>query len=151
MARLSPEDAEYYEQLELPHFPTTPFVVDGRSLGERRVAILTTAGLHRRSDTPYSGLDADYRTIPGDIDSNDLLMSHISVNYDRSGWQQDVNVVFPIERLRDLAVRGAIGSVADFHYAVMGATDPIEMEPSAREIAGLLHADHVDALLLAPV
>jgi len=150
MARLSPEQAEHYANMELPSFDTTPFVT-GKPLRERRVALLTTAGLHRRSDSAYTGLDADYRTIPGDVGSNDLLMSHISVNYDRSGWQQDANVVFPIERLRELAAAGEIGSVADFHYAVMGAVDPTQMEPGAREIAGLLRADHVDALLLAPI
>lgn len=150
MARLSPEQATYYADMELPSFDTTPFVT-GKPLGERRVALLTTAGLHRKSDRAYSGLEADYRTIPGDVDSGDLLMSHISVNYDRSGWQQDVNVIFPIERLRELAAAGKIGSVADFHYAVMGAMDPTQMEPGAREIARMLCADHVDALLLAPV
>ena len=51
-------------------------------------------------------------------------MSHISTNFDRTGFQQDINVVFPVDRLRELAARGTIGSVADFHYSFMGATAP---------------------------
>ena len=51
-------------------------------------------------------------------------MSHISVNFDRSGFQQDLNVVFPVERLREMAADGEIGSVAD---SFMGATDPEQM------------------------
>ena len=52
-------------------------------------------------------------------------MSHISVNYDRSGFQEDINVVFPIDRLRELEADGTIGSISDFHYSFMGASrDP---------------------------
>jgi D-proline reductase (dithiol) PrdB len=47
--------------------------------------------------------DASYRLIPGDLDMNQVVMSHISTNFDRSGFQQDANVVLPIERLRELA------------------------------------------------
>jgi hypothetical protein len=33
----------------------------------------------------------------------------------------------------------------------MGATDPVEMEPHARELAGRLKSDQVNAVLLSPV
>jgi D-proline reductase (dithiol) PrdB len=41
--------------------------------------------------------------------------------------------------------------VADYHYSFMGATDPSEMEQTARNLAGLLEGDQVDAALLVPV
>jgi D-proline reductase (dithiol) PrdB len=78
-------------------------------------------------------------------------MSHISTNFDRTGFQQDWNVVFPLDRLRELADHGIIGSVADFHYSYMGVTDPQQMEPTARDLAGLLKKDRVNAVLLLPV
>ena len=78
-------------------------------------------------------------------------MSHISVNFDRSGFQQDFNVVFPIDRLKELADDGVIGSVADFHYATLGSTDPLEMETQARRMAGLLKGDGVTGVLMVPV
>jgi D-proline reductase (dithiol) PrdB len=37
----------------------------------------------------------DYRVISGDGSASDLVMSHVSVNFDRTGFQQDLNVVFP--------------------------------------------------------
>ena len=89
--------------------------------------------------------------LPGDVRGADLLMSHISVNYDRSGFVEDVNVVFPVDRLRELADEGAIGSVADHHYSFMGATDPAQMAGPAAEVAGHLKADRVDAVVLTPV
>ncbi len=93
----------------------------------------------------------DYRVIPGDTEANDLVMSHISTNYDRSGFQKDWNVVFPLDRLRELARQGVIGSVADFHYSFMGATAPSQMETAARTLASLLKKDNVTAALLVPV
>jgi D-proline reductase (dithiol) PrdB len=54
--------------------------------------------------------------------------------------------------LRELAAQGIIGSVADFHYSFMGAPfPPTRFEPKAREIAGLLHRDKVDTVVLMPV
>jgi D-proline reductase (dithiol) PrdB len=59
--------------------------------------------------------------------------------------------VFPVDRLRELAAEGVIGSVAATHYSFMGATDPVQMEPYAREVASQLKSDAVGAVLLSPV
>lgn len=153
MARLDqmPEPMRsHIAALECPTFETQPWV-EGPALNRRRVAIVSTAGLHRSDDRPFTFMSGDYRIISGDIATNDLVMTHISTNFDRTGFQQDWNVVFPLDRLRDLADDGVIGSVADFHYSFMGATDPRHMESTARELAGLLKKDRVSAVLLVPV
>ncbi|MGE0059007.1 MAG: glycine/sarcosine/betaine reductase selenoprotein B family protein [Dehalococcoidia bacterium] len=120
-------------------------------LTQARVAIVTTAGLHRRSDARFVGGSAEYRLLPGDVDPADIVMSHVSINFDRSGFQQDVNVVFPVELLRSLAAAGEIGSVAQWHYSFMGATDPSRMEETGRQVATLLKEDGVTAAILVPV
>lgn len=153
MARLEdiPDvEREVIMNLRLPDYPTTPFV-DGPPLAERRVAIVSTAGLQRRGDRPFGVAAGDYRVIPGDTPPGDLVMSHASPNFDRTGFQQDVNVVFPLERLRELVADGTIGSVADFHYSFMGAADSEDLEGPARRLTELLHADAVDAVLLVPI
>lgn len=154
MARLdqmTEAERKHHEDLPCPAFETHPWVT-GPPLDRRRVAIVSTAGLHRRDDRPFTLDPGDYyRIIPGDIQANDLVMSHVSTNFDRSGFQQDWNVVFPIDRLRELAQEGTIGSVADFHYSFMGAHDPTSMEREARAVASLLKKDKVDAALLVPV
>jgi len=78
-------------------------------------------------------------------------MDHLSVSHDRTGFQADVNVVFPLQRLKELAEDGTIGSVADFHYSFMGATDPNAMEPQARKLVGLMKAEGVNTVVFAPV
>jgi D-proline reductase (dithiol) PrdB len=89
--------------------------------------------------------------IPGSTPPDQLLCSHISINFDRTGFQEDWNVIFPLNRLRELAAEGTIGAVAATHYSFMGATEPREMETAAREVAGRLKQDNVDAVLLPPV
>ncbi|HUF82078.1 MAG TPA: glycine/sarcosine/betaine reductase selenoprotein B family protein [Burkholderiales bacterium] len=155
MARLTdfskPEQKHHLDKIrDFPDFGPTPYVA-GPPLSERRVAIVTTSGMHGRGDRPFDIGAADYRVIPGDTPAADLLMSHVSVNFDRSGFQEDINVVFPIDRLRELNAGGAIGSVADFHYSFMGAAPIRALEPKARELAALLKKDRVDAVLLTPV
>ena len=134
-----------------PAFTTSPFV-GGPPLAERRLALVTTAGLIRRGDSPFALRSGDYRVIPGDTDGSDLIMSHTSVNFDRTGFQQDVNVVFPIDRARELVDAGELDSLADHHYSFMGAfLEADGYEAGARELAGLLQADGVNAVALSPV
>ncbi len=135
-----------------PRFTDRPWVRNA-PLDRCRIALVTTAGLHRRSDRPFNVLPGtEYRVIPGDTPAAELVMSHVSVNFDRSGFHADLNVVFPIDRLAELEQEGVIGSVAQFHYSFMGAAwPPTRFEASARELAGLLKKDGVDAVLLTPV
>ncbi|MBT3988899.1 MAG: selenoprotein B glycine/betaine/sarcosine/D-proline reductase [Rhodospirillaceae bacterium] len=142
-----------YERIvnqELPEYGETDCVA-GPPLAERRIAIITTAGLHRREDTAFKMGVGEYRIIPDDTDMNDLIMSHISNNFDRTGFQQDLNIVFPIERLRELDKADEIGSVAAYHYAFMGATPPTDQAAVAKDLAGLLKGDNVTGVILAGV
>jgi D-proline reductase (dithiol) PrdB len=158
MARL--EDLPAWERDHLlhlrdqaPRLAGRPWV-GGPPVRQRRVALISTAGLHTRDDRPFGGGAAatEYRVIPADTDSASLVMGHISVNFDRSGFRQDPNLVFPLDRLHELADEGSIGSVAAYHYSFMGAPfPPTQFEPQARALAGLLARDQVDAALLIPV
>lgn len=133
-----------------PAFETTPFVA-GPPLLERRVAMVSSAALIHRGDKPFAFGSGEYRAVPSAWDTREILISHVSINFDRAGFQRDINVVFPIDRLREYAAEGVIGSVADTHYTVMGSTDPAAMVESADGIAAALLADKVDAVVLLPV
>ncbi len=153
MVRLSdmpPAVGGFLGSMPMPEFESTPWAPPPR-LREARVALISTAGLHRRSDRKFQGAASDYRIIPGDIDYADLAMSHLSVNFDRSGFQQDANVAFPLEHLRALAEAGEIGSVAQWHYSFMGATDPAQFTETGAQVGRLLRDDGVNAALLVPI
>ena len=56
MVRLTDFDdigRDYYESMEMPHFDTTPWVVP-KPIAKSRIAIISTAGLQRRGDRPFS-------------------------------------------------------------------------------------------------
>jgi D-proline reductase (dithiol) PrdB len=148
---LSERQKRNAENLPCPTFQTQPWV-KGPPLSERRVAIVSTAGLHSRDDRPFTAGAGDfYRVIPSNINASDLLMSHVSASFDRSGFQQDLNVVFPIDILRDLAKEGIIGTVAEFHYSFMGGDDWTKWEQQVSFVADLLKKDKVNAVVLVPV
>ena len=131
-------------------FEHTPWV-DAPRLTDARVAIITTAAIHRFDDRPFTGHEGDYRVIPGDVKYGELSMTHSSVNFDRSAYQQDVNVCFPLDHVRTLVASGEIGSVAGWHYSFMGSTAAQRMEPAAKEVSQLLLGDNVNLVLLIPV
>jgi D-proline reductase (dithiol) PrdB len=151
LEKVSEEERKLLLSFKCPTFETHPWV-NGPPLHQRRVAIVTTAGLHGRYDRPFQ-MDPDdyYRVIPGNVKANDLIMSHMAASFDRTGFQRDWNVVFPIDRLREMAAEGIIGSLADFHYSYNSIRAQPDAPEPIREIAGLLKKDNVNAVLLFPV
>ena len=120
---------------------------------ESRVAIVTTAGLRVENDADWNAGDQGFTQIPHD--AKNLTLAHYSPNFDRIGWVLDKNVVFPIDRLHEMAEEGIIGSVANTHVSFMGAQPDHTLETirldSGPAAAKLLADDEVDLVLLTPV
>jgi D-proline reductase (dithiol) PrdB len=135
---------------KMPNLGETP-PVDGPALKERRISMITTAGLHRHQEPPFVPGQGEFRIIPEDTHMADLITSHVAPNFDRTGMMRDINTVFPIDRLRELAQAGTIGSVAAAHYGFMGATPPTEYVELAKSLAADMKRDGVDGVLLAGV
>jgi D-proline reductase (dithiol) PrdB len=151
LEKVSEEERKLLLGFKCPSFDTHPWV-NGPPLNKRRVAIVTSAGVHGRHDRPFSRNPDDfYRVIPGDVQPNDLVMSHMAASFDRSGFQRDWNVVFPLDRLREMAAEGIIGSLAAFHYSYNSPRAQPDAPAPIRDIAGLLKQDNVNAVLLFPV
>jgi D-proline reductase (dithiol) PrdB len=116
--------------------PFTPF--EGE-LAKSTVALVTAAGVHLRDQEPFNISDElgdlGYRIIPEDVDSSQLMVTHH--HYDHSDADQDINVVFPIDALRDLQSEGFIRDIAKKHVGYMGYTMQLKAmyEGTAREIA----------------
>ena len=155
MVRLSdlPEyEREHLISKALPPLSPPAWVAPTRSVAQMRIALITTAGLHFRDAPAFNFTDASFRPIPVEADAGSLVMSHSSANFDRSGFVEDVNLVYPIDRFRELEAAGQIGSLADIHYSFMGAgLTPDAYEETASQVAGMLKQDNVDAVFLTPV
>ena len=134
-----------------PRFDSPSFVTPG-SLASATVAIVTSAALHTPDQDAFAGGDTGFRLI--DRLRRDLMLGHWSPNFDRSAFAMDLNVVFPIDRLEELAASGVIGAVAPRHVSFAGnqpddvSTIRFDSGPAA---AAALRADGVDVVLLTPV
>src|SRR2546425_4411332 len=100
---------------------TAPFVRPGKPLAGCRLAIVTTAGLHVRGDRTFTPGDQTYRVIPSNTPTADIVQSHTSIGFDRVAIMRDINISFPIDRLRELVTRGGLGGLTSSRYSVMGA------------------------------
>lgn len=131
---------------------SAPFTPLRRSLGACRLAIVTTAGLHRRGDRPFGPGEQGYRVIPADTPAADIVQSHTSLGFDRVPIMRDVNVSFPIDRLRELVARGVLGGLAPAHYSFMGALRDLTRlaTETGPAVGRALREADVDAALITP-
>jgi len=134
----------------------TPWAPLSKELKDCRVALVTTAGVHLRSQPPYDMEDGEgdptFREIPSWARLEDLMITHNY--YDHRDADQDINVVFPIERLKGLEAIREIGQVAPRHFSFMGHILGRHIETlvnwTGPEVARMLKADGVDAVFLTP-
>ena len=129
-----------------------PFAPLGKPLPAAKLALVTTAGLHLRGDAPFASGDQTYRVIPSSSAAADIIQSHTSIGFDRTAIMRDINVTFPIDRLRELVDRGTLGELSARFYSFLGANrDPKRIiEETGPEVAGKLLDEGVDAVLLTP-
>ena len=139
---------DFISNLKLPNFEKMAWTKPSPA-NKRRVSIVSTAAISKRNDRPFSWLAKDHRVIHKT--DRDLVMTHVAVEFDRSAWQQDLNVIFPLDRLAEMEADHEIGSLADEHYSFMGAADPVTMEKSAREVAARMKDEGVDTVFLIPI
>lgn len=134
-----------------PTFDNPAFVTP-RPLADSRVAIVTSAALYSAGDQSFTAGDTSFRAIAAD--RRDLILGHWSPNFDHVGVKIDLNVVYPIDRLEELAARGVIGSVAPRHLSFAG-NQPDDVatirQDSGPRAAAMLRKDGVDVVLLTPV
>lgn len=137
---------------DVPIFDDPAFTPLNKPLPEARVAIVTSAALHRTGQERFSLVDTSYRSL--NRADRDFVMSHWSPNFDHSGFQLDLNVVYPIDRLEELAADGIIGDVAQRHFAFAGNQPSTVSElriDSGPACAQEMLADGVDVVILTPV
>lgn len=142
-----------YVPRESADVPWTPVK---KSLKESKVAIVTTAGIHHKDQKPFDMSDQDgdpsFREIDVRRPLSDIMITHDY--YDHTDADRDINIVFPVERLREFQGEGLIGSLADIHYGFMGHIDGRHIQTlvtkTAPEVAGRLKTEAADAVLLTP-
>jgi len=134
----------------------TPWAPVAKNLKDCRLALVTTAGVHLRSQAPYDMEDKEgdptFREIPAGIDLPELTITHNY--YDHTDADRDINVVFPIQRLRDLAGEGFIKETGPRHFSFMGHITGRHVETLIKQtgpaVAEMLKKDGIEAVFLTP-
>jgi D-proline reductase (dithiol) PrdB len=136
-------------EIFVPDVPPAVWTPVTKPLETMRIALVTAGGVHMRSQARFnvSG-DTSYRELPGDVKSEQLMVTH--GGYDNSDAKRDINCMFPLDRLRELAAAGVIKEVAPTHVGFMGGGGNVQVlaEVTGPAIARLLCAEHVDAVLM---
>lgn len=130
--------------------PFTPFEGD---LAKSTIALVTAGGVHLRGQEPFNIADElgdlSYRVISDDVDSSQLMVTHH--HYDHLDADKDINVVFPIDVLRELQASGFIKAISKKHVGYMGYTMQLKAmyEGTAGEIANEIDkGSRADAVVL---
>jgi D-proline reductase (dithiol) PrdB len=130
---------------------SSPFTFLRQPLSQSRLALVTTAGIHVRGETPFTGGDQSFRAIPANTPASAIVQSHTSIGFDRTAFQRDINVVFPVDRAREFVARGEIGSLSQTYFSFMGAQRPPYdrlLQETGPEVARRLRDEGVDTVFL---
>ncbi len=124
-----------------------PYTPRFRELKQSIFALVSTTGVHLRNQEPYIEDDNTWRLIPGDVQTDELMITHD--HYDHHDADQDINCVFPIDRLRELAAEGIIGGVNNKHLG-FGFTQNLRdlYERAAPEMAKEILHSKADGVIL---
>jgi len=136
-------------EIFVPITPAPVWTPVTMELKDMKIALATAAGVHMKSDDRFNlAGDFSYREIPGDAPVSEMMVSH--GGYDNGDVNKDINCMFPIDRLRELAAEGFIKEVAPTHFGFMGGggnQDKFTNE-TGPQIAAKLKEEGVDAVLL---
>ena len=108
-----------YKALKSKNIPWTKL---GKPLQECKIVLITTGGIHLKSDKEFDlsdpNGDSTFRIIPYDTNLKDLIITH--KYYDHHNADRDPNLILPIEVLSELQSEGTVGPSSKNHYSFMG-------------------------------
>lgn len=125
-----------------------------KPLAESRVALVSTGGIRLRTQRPFDVLrpDGDWsiRAIPSDSAAHDIRIDH--THYNHGDADDDVNCMFPIDRVRELIDAGFIGGMTRTFFGMMGfiPNGRHVVEEAGPELARCLSAEGTDVVFLTP-
>lgn len=133
-----------------------PYTPNTNALEEMKIGIVSTAGAHLKDQDAFSqdqtAGDHTYRIIPGDVDAADFRVTHAAPKeeYDTEIPEQDINAIFPIDRLRELENEGVIGGLAEKHFSMMGFAMRLKklQEETIPELAKKVDRSKADGIIL---
>ncbi|EGL84276.1 D-proline reductase (dithiol) [Caldalkalibacillus thermarum TA2.A1] len=130
-----------------------PYTPNDKALSEMTIAIVSTAGAHLKDQEPFNTAgDHTYRLISGDADTSQFTVTHGAPkeHYNTDEPKKDINVIFPLDRLRELKEEGFIGDVNNKHISMMGYAMRLKqiLDETVPQVAKEITKSKADAVLL---
>ena len=131
-----------------------PLAKLNKPMNECRFSFVSTSGVQPKNTMPFDTVhpvgDYTFRRVPSNSDVKDLEIHQLK--YPTSGANKDLNVIFPIERLRDLVDEKVIGGLTENFYTFIGYNmDPGRLETTlAEDIADAIAEEQPDGVIAAP-
>ena len=92
-------------EIYVPITPVPVWAPVKKKLKDMTIVLATAAGVHLKSDKRFNlAGDTSYRIVPHNSGSKNLTVSH--GGYDNGDVNKDINCMFPIDRLSELAAEG---------------------------------------------
>lgn len=136
-------------EIFVPITPPPVWTPVTKELKDMTIALATASGVHLKSDKRFNlAGDFTFREIPDTATTDEMMVSH--GGYDNADVNKDINCMFPIDRLHELAKAGFIKAVAPVHIGFMGGGgDQTKFtEETGPAIAQRLKDEGVDAVVL---
>ena len=136
-------------EIFVPITPKPVWAPVTKDLKDMTIALVTAAGVHKKTDERFNlAGDFSFRKIEDTTLSNELMVSH--GGYDNGDVNKDINCMFPIDRIHELAREGFIKSIAPVHIGFMGGGGNQEKfkNETGPEIAKILKEENVDGVLM---
>ena len=136
-------------EIFVPITPPMVWTPVTKELKDMTVALATAAGVHHKEQVRFNlAGDFTWRKVLNEWPSNELMVSH--GGYDNGDVNKDINCMFPVDRLNELAAEGFIKAVAKTHAGFMGGGGNQEKfkNETGPEIAKMFIEDGVDAVIL---
>lgn len=134
---------------------TSPWAEFKLSLKQSKIALISTGGLYVKGDKPFKitdrkDVDESYREIPLATSADNLAIAH--EHYEKKYANQDINTVFPVERLKKLMEENFLGDLAEINFSITGyIPEPKKLFQSGKEMAQKLSGLKVNAAFIVPV
>ncbi len=136
-------------EIFVPITPPSVWTPVTKELKDMTIALATAAGVHHVDQERFNlAGDFGWRKVDDTRPSSDLMVSH--GGYDNGDVNKDINCMFPIDPLHELAKEGFIKASAPVHAGFMGGGGNQEKfkNETGPEIAALFKEEGVDAVLL---
>ena len=136
-------------EIFVPVTPPSVWAPVSKPMNEWVVGLATAAGVHLKSQERFNlAGDFTWRKISNDTPEDQLMVSH--GGYDNSDVNKDINCMFPITRIHELAKDGVIKAAAPFHAGFMGGGGNIEKftNETGPAVAAMFKEENVDAVIV---